>query len=290
MSVATVVRMSRPEQVLLILVVLGCGYLAGDDLRPVPAADGATDPLELAWCAAAVALVAVSVHIVNEYADVGTDALTRRTAFSGGSGALVDSDLPASFALRWALGSGAAASAVIAAGAALSVLSPTATVMLAVGLVGGWQYSVGPLRLSRRGLGETANAFLGGLLLPATGAVVTGAAAGPALLAFLPFALLDFVNLLETQWADREADRAVGKHTLASRLSPRALRRCALITVAVAYPAAFLVQPTPVALAGLCAVPLTVVAVRRMGDGPPGPAVAAMVVHLVAQGTAWALL
>ena len=39
-------------------------------------------------------LISISIHYVNEYADVETDRITQRTAFSGGSGALPESGLP----------------------------------------------------------------------------------------------------------------------------------------------------------------------------------------------------
>lgn len=284
---AAAVRISRPDQVLLILVVLACGALAGAELAPGGTQVGAT---ELVALGAIVALVAVSVHAVNEFADVETDARTVRTRFSGGSGALMAHGLDASFALRLAVGSGLVALAGAVAGVALGLWSGTVAVLLLVGLVGGWQYSVPPLALSRRGAGEVANALLGALLLPVTGAVVVGAAVSTAAVQFVPFALLDFVNLLETQWADRTADRAVGKHTLASRLSPRLLRVGGVVAVVAAYGLSALVQPAAVAAAGLLAAPLSAWGVWRLGRGGPGPSVAAMVVFLLAQGAAWAAL
>lgn len=77
-----VAQMSRPEQVVLIAAVYGLGVVA--------ASDSITDPTDgsVLIGLAAVMLTAVSVHVINEYADVETDALTRRSAFSGGSGAL----------------------------------------------------------------------------------------------------------------------------------------------------------------------------------------------------------
>ena len=45
-------------------------------------------------------LVSSSVHFGNEYADYETDALTQRTLFSGGSGALPGSTVPRRVALR----------------------------------------------------------------------------------------------------------------------------------------------------------------------------------------------
>ena len=286
-ATAAAVRVSRPDQVLLILAVLACGAVAGTRLTTH---SGPVVTAELVTVGAVVALVAVSVHAVNEFADVETDAHTVRTRFSGGSGALMDHGLGAAFALRLAGAAGLLAVAGAVAGVVAGLWSVTVTVLLLVGLVGGWQYSVPPLALSRRGGGEVANAVLGALLLPVTGAVVVGAAVPTAAVQFVPFALLDFVNLLETQWADRVADRAVGKHTLASRLSPRALRAAGAAAVVVAYGSSVLLQPGAVAVAGLLAAPLSVWGLWRLGRGTPGPSVAAMVVFLLAQGAAWAVL
>ena len=281
------VRISRPDQVLLILAVLSCGAVAGAELTT---GGGHAETTEMTAIGAVVTLVAVSVHAANEFADVETDARTVRTRFSGGSGALKTYGLGASFALRLAVAAGLMAVVGAVAGVAVGLWSVTVTVLLLGGLVGGWQYSVPPLALSRHGGGEVANALLGGLLLPVTGAAVVGAAVTTAAVQFVPFALLGFVNLLETQWADRMADRAVGKRTLASRLSPRALRVGGAVAVIAAYGLSVLVQPAAVAAAGLFAAPLSVLGVWRLGRGAPGPSVAAMVVFLLAQGAAWATL
>ncbi len=270
---------------LLILAVLGCGAVAGTKLVT---GGGHVETAELVAVGAVVALIAVSVHAVNEFADVDTDACTVRTRFSGGSGALIAYGLGACFALRLAVAAGLIAALGTVAGVAVGLWSVTVAGLLLVGMVGGWQYSVPPLALSRHGGGEVANALLGALLLPVTGAAVVGAAVTTAAVQFAPFALLDFVNLLETQWADRMADRAVGKRTLASRLSPRALRVAGAVSVVAAYGLSVLLQPAAVAAAGLLAAPLSVWGVWRLGRGAPGPSVAAMVVFLFAQAAAWA--
>lgn len=281
-------RLIRPDHVLLILVVLAAGWVMGrvDTVN----SGGPLPPTGVVLTVLAIAAVAASAHAVNEYADVETDARTQRTRFSGGSGALLAHGLPASFALRVAVAAGLVAAALMILGLVSGAVSGVVTLMVAVGLIGGWTYSVGPWPWSRHGWGEVANALLGGLLLPATGAVAAGAGFVPAALAFLPFTLLTFVNLLETQWADREADRAVGKHTLASRLSPTAIRRLGLLTVVAAYALSLVVHPWPVALAGLLAAPLSALGVRRLGHGPPGPSVVAMIAVLLLQAAAWLLL
>jgi 1,4-dihydroxy-2-naphthoate octaprenyltransferase len=276
------VRLTRPDQVLLMAVVYAVGCAAGSASEPGP-----VPVVTVLLVGVVVVAVAVSVHAVDEYADAGTDALTVRTRFSGGSGALAAHGLPAAFALRLAVRAALVAVVATAVGGASGVLPDVVVVMLVVGLVGGWAYSVGPRPFSRNGLGEIANAALGGLLLPATGAVVVGATPAAAFAALTPFSLLVLVNLLETQWADRVADRQVGKHTLASRLRPGRLRLLGGAVAVVAYVLAAVTLPAPVALAGLVAAPVSAYGVRRLGRGAPGPSVAAMVLLLVAQGTAW---
>ena len=280
-------RMSRPEQVTLIVVVFGAGVAAG------LAAGGAITPA-VWWALAALVPTAVSVHVVNEYADYATDARTARTAFSGGSGALHDYGLDRSLALQVAVVAGLVGLVLAALGLLLGGLGTVAALLLTVGMVGGWQYSVAPLALSRHGAGEVANAVLGGLVLPMYGvAAVRGGVAVADALAFVPFALLALVNLLETQWPDRHADQAVGKDTLVVRLGAARVRIVAVTVVLTAYGllpvlASTAVLAPPVALASLVGVPLSVWGLARLTRvETPLPGVLAMVAVIVAQACAW---
>src|SRR6056297_2544758 len=90
-------KMSRPSQLLLILVVYALGVALGTSRG------GAVEPLRTVLGALALVPLAASVHYINEFADVETDALTERTRFSGGSGALVETGLPPATALRAAV-------------------------------------------------------------------------------------------------------------------------------------------------------------------------------------------
>jgi 1,4-dihydroxy-2-naphthoate octaprenyltransferase len=97
--------------------------------------------------------------------------------------------------------------------------------LLVAGVVGGLAYSVAPVALARRGVGEPVNAVLGGLLLPLFGvASATGHIVPSDVLAFLPFALITFCSVLATAWPDRSADGQTGKRTLQVRLEPPRLR------------------------------------------------------------------
>ena len=283
-------RMSRPDQIALVVVVFGVGAAAATALGGEPTADA------FALGLMAVITTAMSVHIVNEYADAETDALTRRTAFSGGSGALQQYGLPPRMALRWAAGAGVASLAVTVVAVTLESLSATAALILGLGLLGGWQYSVRPLAFSRHGVGEIANALLGGLLLPLFGvAAVVGTVSLEDAVLFVPFTLLVFVNLLETQWPDRAADSHGGKATLVTRMSPRAVRllaaACTLTAYGVLPPATPMPIPVQVSVSSAAALPVSLWALWRITRvESPLPAVLAMLTMIVAQGVVWIYL
>lgn len=280
---------SRPSQLLLVAGV----YLFG--VTVAAANDTTLASGRVALGAVPLLAVSASIHYANEYADHETDALTDPTPFSGGSGALVETDVPRTFVLRLALGALAAGLLAAAALALTGVLGPSALAVLVGATVAGWQYSLGPLRLAWRGWGELTNAALGGLALPVYGAAVVEGPLATVALASLPFALLVLLNLFATQWPDREADAAVGKRTLAVQWSARRLR-VAYLTVALLaggslvalHPA---VVPTAVALASLPVAPLVVWAAYGYTRRElPWPSVTAMVGLAVLQFVAWAWL
>lgn len=289
--------MSRPDQILLVLVVAGAGVAAG-------VAGGAPmAPLRVVIGALALVMATVSIHMVNEAADIDTDAVTTsqgtRTPFSGGSGAAARAGLPRqevrAFGVAVASLAAAASVSIVLTTTAIGLLPAAATGALVLGLAGGWAYSVGPA-VSRRGGGEVLNAVLGGLLLPVFGvATVTGRLEAGDVALFVPFTLLVVVSMLETQWPDRHADRATGKHTLTSRLSSGQVRAVGATITALGYVLVVLLgvagMPVEVVLAFTAAAPVSVVAVRRLGRAErPGPAVAAMVIVAVGQLVAWTVV
>lgn len=283
-------KMSRPSQLLLIVVVYALGVAMG-------VARGATFESATTFVGAVVLLpLAASVHYVNEYADVETDALTDRTRFSGGSGALVETGLPARTGLRAATVSLVVGAAVAVVTVAAGLLSVPAVGWLVVVVVAGWAYSVGP-RLVARGLGEVTNAVLGGLVLPLYGVAVVGGPLDPtAVLALLPFGLYVFANLLATQWPDRSADGRTGKRTLPTRWSVTRLRRAHWTTTAATFALFGLLPltghlPRLVGWSCLVATPAAAVASRRYTRvRSPFPSVATMVGLAVIQLLAWGVL
>jgi len=184
----------------------------------------------------AAILVCVSIHFGNEYADYETDKLTKRTPYSGGSGALQDSGLDKNLALSGAilamiLGFTIAFFAFLMGHLTLQVLT-----ILGLAAFFGWGYSLKPLKLAWRGWGEIDNALLGAWLLPIYGySVIHHRVDTLIMAAAAPFAMLAFLNLLATHWADQEADRAVGKYTLVTKISIPQLRILYLLTMLGAY-------------------------------------------------------
>lgn len=279
-------KMSRPSQLLLIVAVYALGVAIARGLGAPLTPDTVLAGL------LALLPVAASVHYVNEFADHETDRLTERTLFSGGSGALAATGLDRELALRAAIATLGVGTVLTAGLLFAGLLSAWMVGLLSLIALLGWQYSVGPLALSRRGLGEVDNALLGGLLLPHYGAAALAPPSLAVCYAVVPFTLLVFCNLLATQWPDRHADAKVGKRTLPTRWSPRRLRRVYLLTALLAFASLVAltgsVLPPLVATAGFLALPFLLWgAATFTRDEWPFPTVAGMVVLAVAQLAAW---
>ena len=218
-ALTALLAVARPSQLALILLVVVTGVLV---------AVWRVESVDIAGVLVGAGLLipaGVAVHWANEAADAGTDALTVRTPFSGGSGALARSAIDPGVLTRWSI--------MLAAGVLAGALAATASgrmpigagILLLAGVVGGMAYSVAPVALMRRGAGEPVNAVLGGLLLPLYG--VASAAGGVEvtdILAFLPFTFITFCSVLATAWPDRIADGMTGKRTLQVRLRSGRLR------------------------------------------------------------------
>lgn len=277
---------SRPSQLLLILGVYAFGAKIGI------AAGGTFWAGGLLAGALALLPTAASVHYANEYADYETDAITNRTPFSGGSGALHRTGLSRTIPLRAGIVTLALGATAIVTFALVGLLPVEAALVLAFIAVFGWQYSVGPLRLAWQGWGELDNAVLGGLALPVYAGAVVGGPLWYVALAATPFFLVVLLNLFATQWPDREADAQVGKRTLAVQWSPGRLRR-AYTAIAILAGLSLLalagrIIPTPVVLASVPVAPLLGYAAHGYTERHvPWPTVTAMVALLVLQATGW---
>ena len=238
-------------------------------------------------------LVSTSIHYVNEYADYDTDALTQRTLFSGGSGALPNSTVPRRLALTAGWAGLVAGVGLALLGWSVGVLNTTALIVLAIGAFLGWMYSLPPLALAWNGWGEFDNALAGGMALPLFGYAALADAIGlPVAAACAPFVALVFLNLLATTWPDRRADSAVGKRMLATRWSAARLRRVywavALLFFLMIPALVGWSLPTRVALSSYLVAPLVILgALLYTKVRSPLPSVAAMVAMAIVQFVAW---
>jgi 1,4-dihydroxy-2-naphthoate octaprenyltransferase len=277
---SALLAMARPSQLGLILLVFATGILIAvwrvgtADIAGVLVGAGLLIP------------AGVAVHWANEAADARTDALTARTPFSGGSGALARSGIDPGVLTRWSIVLAAAVLAGALAAIASGRLPIGGGLLLMAGVVGGMAYSMAPVALMRRGAGEPVNAVLGGLLLPLYGvASAAGRVEVLDILAFVPFACIAFCSVMATAWPDRIADGATGKRTLQVRLQPGRLR--AIYTASVLAWAMTLAISTWTAAIPFGFVVFSILPSVWLGWAwytrrrSPGPSVASMVGHIL---------
>jgi 1,4-dihydroxy-2-naphthoate polyprenyltransferase len=283
-------RMSRPAQLLAITLVYSLGCL-------LALANGVE--FNSSYSAAgflALIPISISIHFANEYADFETDRLTVRTPFSGGSGALPESGYPRQIALIGAWITLILGSVLAITGWGLGRIPSISLFILFLGGFFGWMYSLRPLALAWNGWGELTNALLGGVLLPLYAfSAHTRWVDWKAILTFIPFGMLVFINLLATTWPDRQADAMVGKRTLATRWPVARLR---LLYLMVAMGAVLIllllrnvIYPHGVVWSSLSVVPILVwstLAYTRQHS--PFPTVAAMVFFLLVHLATWWLV
>jgi 1,4-dihydroxy-2-naphthoate octaprenyltransferase len=190
-------------------------------------------------------LATVCVHagsnVLNDVGDddIGTDQRNdqRIYPYTGGSRFIQTGILDSSHMAR--LGWGLLVVAAIAGAFLLLVKGPVILVFGVAGIALGVLYSLGPVRLSSIGVGETAVAVAFGVL-PVTGAAwLQGAAFDSNLLLFsLPVSAWVAAILLINEVPDIEADGATGKRTLPVKLG---LENTARLYLAVQVAAAIVV-------------------------------------------------
>lgn len=170
-----------------------------------------------AWGFAALFLLEAATVFANEWRDFGSDRANRQAGpFNGGSRVAVNGQISLR-ALKRAVALAAAAAVLCGAiawqqaGAGLAAgLWLLAALPLTLG------YSLAPLRLSYRGLGELDVAFTHSIMVLAIGySLQAGAGAGAPWLLGLPlfFAILPSISL--SAMPDRAADAAHGKGSIA---------------------------------------------------------------------------
>lgn len=189
------------------------------------------DPRAYVLAQSIVTSFQLMTHYSNDYFDQESDALAMRTPFSGGSGVLVSGELPAVVALRLLL--------ACAAIGTLACVIAAATGDLAASALGGvigalaLAYSVPPVRLLRRGLGELNTALVVGALVPVLAFVFqTGALNARIILIALQLACAMFVMMIGVELPDVHADAATGKRNLLVRFGRSSARGFALAAAA----------------------------------------------------------
>jgi 1,4-dihydroxy-2-naphthoate polyprenyltransferase len=249
------------------------------------------------WERAAIGLLItltanLSAHYADEYADVDTDSLTRRSWFSGGSGILPSGIVPPVWALiiAWLL-------VFLTIGLtgwfiANGTLTGHVAWIVGLGLLGGWFYSMPPLALERRGLGELDNAVLGSFLMPLMGYTTqTGAPSLTAFINLLPIFAIVMVGLFGVHWADRVADAAVGKRSLVVIVGDRIrywYYGFAVLAYSLAVVLAGFTMPLPVTVAILLTLPIGIWAVVTFGkQDSPLPSGLAMMGAIAAAAVGW---
>lgn len=196
-------------------------------------------------------------HYANEFADVDTDTITRRTWFSGGSGVLPAKVVPRSWAINSALILVFITIILTAASFYFKILPLSGVIIVAIGLIGGWFYSMPPLRLEKTSWGEVDNALLGGFLMPLIAYIPQiGGFTLKEIIILIPIVFAVFVNLLGVHWSDRKADAAVGKKTLVVNLGKKTKIAHAVFTGLIYAFFAFLAPLIPyVAIAVFLTIP-----------------------------------
>ena len=202
------------------------------------------------------------VHFANDYYDQATDALTVRTAWSGGSGVLPNGELPARVAVIAALVC-AGAGVVIVIAEALTGNDLLAALGVAIGALG-WSYSAPPMRLLARGLGELDTITVVAVLVPLVGyATFAGTLGVHAVAATLPGACAMFAMMLTVELPDVAADAATGKRNLVVRfgarravITARLLAVAAVIVLVLVGTVAFASLP----VVAVAAVPVALIA------------------------------
>lgn len=233
-------------------------------------------------------------HYADEYADVDTDSLTRRTLFAGGSGVLPAGTVPPAWAKRTALIMAGLAVGLTVWFVATGTLTWHVLWIVGAGLLGGWVYSMPPLALERRGLGELDNALLGAVLMPLMGYTVqTGRPSLTAVVALVPIFCIVMVGLLGVHWADRRADKAVGKRSLVVLLGERT-RQLHWSFAALAYVSALVltgwILPRQVSVAILLTLPVSGWAVLTFTrQDSPAPSSLAMASVIAAASVGWVM-
>lgn len=160
----------------------------------------------------------LSISFSNDYFDLAVDSLGSPTLFSGGSGVLVKYPHLRQPARRIAIIL-ILCSLVLAIFFAFEFAMPVWFLgYVLTGNLLGWFYTAPPIRLSYRKLGEAANVFASGLLIPGLGyLVMRGVIDTNGLIFSIPLMLYGLAFIISVEIPDLEMDRQGHKSTLVTR-------------------------------------------------------------------------
>jgi len=279
------VQMTRPG--FLLVTAIGCCI----GLASAAACGCGFDTAKAAATVTLAVLAHAGANVLNDYFDSrnGADAANQAGMFpfSGGARLIQNGLVSEKDTGLWAavllLG------LVVPGGLLLALHSGGGLVLIGLaGLLLGWAYSAPPLALMSRGLGELTVALCWWLVVVGADYVQRNHFfVIPAYVA-VSYAVMVATILLVCGLPDREADRSVGKHTLATRLSTRGLAGMYLGMVLLAHAwlavgVWALVPPIPTLWAGLALPPALWAAWLLWHQGDQrGPLQRAVVLTLVA--------
>jgi 1,4-dihydroxy-2-naphthoate octaprenyltransferase len=174
------------------------------------------------WGTLAVVLIMLSTYLAGEYFDYEGDRISRRVnpnRFAGGSGVLptgiVDRRVPL-------IGSIIALALAVGVGLVIWLgyrTGPWTIPLGLIGIIGGFFYSVPPIRWAATGTGEIWIAFCYGWLPVAVAYYLPVGQFDPLVhWVSIPIAATIFTVILLNEYPDYEADRATGKRNLPVRL------------------------------------------------------------------------
>jgi 1,4-dihydroxy-2-naphthoate octaprenyltransferase len=227
-------RLIRPQ-------FLAAGFFLTVLGTAIAAHDGAFD----LWRAVVFLIVAWSLQIVgataNEYADVETDRMnTNRTWFSGGSGMIVSGAVKRDTAMVLAI---MVSMFALIVGLLMSVVMGVTYVvpmLVVIGMGLGLSYSIRPLRLVYRGLGELAMGMMVSVMIP-VGAFLAqdGRLDSAVILAAVPLFFQLIGLMMVVQHPDYDADRRAGKRNLVVILGKDMSWRLGVFMLIIAAATAF---------------------------------------------------
>ncbi len=205
-------------------------------------------------------LVQLATAYLNDYWDLPTDRLnTRRTLLTGGSGELATGLLPPGVALAAGLLCLGAALALALLATVAFAMPPASWLVLVAAIANAVFYTAPPVQLSWRGLGEFATALTAALLVPLwASSLQTGRLSGEVVRLGLPLLPLIAGMMLGIATPDIQADRPVGKRTLAVIVGPHRVPALYAALVALGYLAALLLLPQVGPLLVLVSLPMAV--------------------------------